>query len=82
MATYSDLREYVLDTLWSQWHELGVAGTVPRRHSEDFVDPEPLIVFTAVHSDLDPRLRDESIDWVVRYGNYVSKARLKNVVAD
>ena len=82
MATYSELREHVLDTLWSQWHELGVAATVPRRHSDDFIDPEPLIAFTATHGDLDPRLRDESIDWVLRYGSYVSKARLKNVLAD
>lgn len=82
MATYSELREHVLDTLWSQWHELGVAATVPRRHSDDFIDPEPLIAFTATHSDLDPRLRDESIDWVLRYGTYISKARLKNVLAN
>lgn len=81
MATYSELREHVLDTLWSQWHELGVAATLPRRHSDDFIDPEPLIAFTATHGDLDPRLRDESIDWVLRYGIYVSKARLKNVLA-
>ncbi len=81
MATPSDLREYVLDGLWSQWHELGVASTVPRRHDDDVIDPEPLIAFTAVHADLDPRLRDESIDWVLRYGTYVSKARLKNVLA-
>ena len=80
MATYSELREHVLDTLWSQWHELGVAATVPRRHSDDFIDPEPLIAFTAIHGELDPRLRDESIDWVLRYGTYVSKARLKNVL--
>ncbi|MBA3376319.1 MAG: hypothetical protein H0U00_11010 [Actinobacteria bacterium] len=80
MSTYSDLREHVLDTLWSQWHELGVAATVPRRHSDDVIDPEPLIAFTAAHADLDPRLRDESIDWVLRYGTYVSKARLKNVL--
>ncbi|HEV8534782.1 MAG TPA: hypothetical protein VGR87_03555 [Candidatus Limnocylindria bacterium] len=82
MTTYSELREYVLDTLWSHWHELGVAAAVPRRHSDDFVDPEPLIAFTAAHSDLDPRLRDESIDWVLQYGPYVSKARLKNVASD
>lgn len=82
MATYSELREHILDTLWSQWHELGVAATVPRRHSDDFIDPEPLIAFTATHGDLDPRLRDESIDWVLQYGIYVSKARLKNVLAD
>lgn len=82
MATFSQVREYVIDTLWSQWIELGVSGTVPRRHSDDVVDPEPLIAFTAAHSDLDPRLRDESIDWVLQYGTYVSKARLKNVLAD
>lgn len=66
MATFSQVREYVIDTLWSQWIELGVSGTVPRRHSDDVVDPEPLIAFTAAHSDLDPRLRDESIDWVLQ----------------
>ena len=82
MPTLSDLREHVLETLWSLWHELGVAATVPRRHSDDFVDPEPLIAFTATHSELDRRLRDESIDWVLRYGTYVSRARLKNVLAD
>ncbi len=81
MPTYRGLREYILETLWSQWHELGVAATVPRRHSDDFIDPEALIAFTATHSDLDARLRDESIDWVLRYGTYVSKARLKNVIA-
>lgn len=81
MASFSDLREHVLETLWSLWHELGVAATVPRRHSDDFIDPEPLIAFTATHSDLDARLRDESIDWVLRYGTYVSRARLKNVLA-
>ncbi len=82
MASFSELREHVLETLWSLWHELGVPSTVPRRHSDDFIDPEPLIAFTATHSELDPRLRDESIDWVLRYGAYVSRARLKNVLAD
>jgi hypothetical protein len=81
MAAYNDLREYVLDALWSQWHELGVATTVPRRHGDEILDPEPLIAFTAVHADLDPRLRDESIDWVLRHGTYLSKARLKNVLS-
>ena len=82
MASVSELRDHVLETLWSQWHELGIAATVPRRHQDDVIDPEALIAFTASHSDLDPRLRDESIDWVIRYGSFVSKARLKNVLAD
>jgi len=29
------------------------------------IDPEPLIVFTAI-ADLDPRLRDEALDWCIR----------------
>lgn len=81
-ATTNELRGHVVETLWSLWRELGVSSAVPRRHSDDCIDPEPLIAFTAVHGDLDPRLRDESIDWVLRYGTYVSKARLKNVLAD
>lgn len=81
MATSSELREHVTDLLWSQWREFGVAGTVARRHSEDCLDLESLIAFTAIHSDLDARLRDESIDWVLRYGSYVSRARLKNVLS-
>lgn len=81
MATSSELREHVLDLLWSQWRELGVSTTVPRKHEHDCIDPEPLIAFTAIHSDLDARLRDESIDWVLRYGTYLSRARLKNVLA-
>lgn len=75
----TEIREHVLDLLWSLWEELGVAGAVPRRHGHVFIDPEPLILFTALHGDLDPRLRDESIDWVIRYGSYVSKARMKNL---
>ncbi|HZP95226.1 MAG TPA: hypothetical protein VFC31_02660 [Candidatus Limnocylindria bacterium] len=81
MAASSALREHILDLLWSQWHELGISSTVPRRHEDDCIDPEPLIAFTAVHGDLDARLRDESIDWVLRYGTYVSRARLKNILA-
>jgi hypothetical protein len=81
MSTPRDLREHILDLLWSQWRELGVSGTVPRRHTDDCIDPEPLIAFTATHSDLDPRLRDESIDWVLGYGDYVSRARLKNILS-
>lgn len=81
MATSSALREHILDLLWSQWRELGISSTVTRRHADDCIDPEALIAFTAVHADLDARLRDESIDWVLRYGTYVSRVRLKNILA-
>src|SRR5256714_832018 len=78
MATVSELREHVLETLWSQWHELGIAAVVPRRHQNDVIDPEALIAFTATHSDFGARLRGESIDWVIRYGSFVFKGRLEN----
>jgi len=45
------------------------------------IDPEALVLLTAAESDLDPRLRDEAIDWVIRYGTQLSKARLKNLRA-
>ncbi|MGH2378328.1 MAG: hypothetical protein ACRDGT_07610 [Candidatus Limnocylindria bacterium] len=75
----SEFKDLLLDLLWSLWEELGVPGTVRRRHGDVFIDPEPLVLFTALHGRLDPRLRDESIDWVITHGEYVSKARIKNL---
>lgn len=75
-----DLKQALLDLLWSSWEELGVPGVVAHAHRNTWIDPEPLIVFTAVHGDLDPRLRDESIDWIVSYGELTSKARIKNLL--
>ena len=77
-----EFQEHLLDLLWSLWEELGVPGVVPRHHGDVFIDPEPLILFTALHGELDRRLRDESIDWVIRYGGYVSKARIKSLRRD
>lgn len=76
----SEFKDLLLDLLWSLWEELGVPGTVTRRHGNIFIDPEPLVVFTALHGRLDPRLRDESIDWVISHGEYLSKARIKNLL--
>jgi len=73
--------ETVTDLLWSLWEEFGISGVVPRRHADQYIDPEALILFTAVEGDLDPRLRDESIDWVIRHGTHLSKTRLKNLRA-
>jgi hypothetical protein len=77
-----EFQEHLIDLLWGLWEELGVSGVVPRHHGDVFIDPEPLIVFTALHGNLDPRLRDESIDWVISYGSYVSKARIKSLRRD
>jgi hypothetical protein len=64
---------------WSLWAELGVSGW-ERRHKKWFVDPEPLILFTAWLGDEDARLRDEATDWCIRYGSWISATRLANML--
>lgn len=71
------LRHNVLDFAWSVWTELGVSGWL-RRHEDVLIDIEPLLLFTA--SLTDARLVDESMDWSIRYGRFVSKVRLRNLL--
>jgi hypothetical protein len=66
---------------WGAWVELGVSGWT-ETHGDWAIDPEPLIVFTALLGDEDARLRDEATDWCVRNWRYVSKTRLKNLVRE
>lgn len=75
------LADSLRDLAWSQWTELGVTGPF-RRHDQVLLDPEALVAFTAALGDLDPRLRDESIDWCVHFGDAISVSRLKNLLQD
>lgn len=80
MQSFSEELDRLLTGLaWSLWTEVGVAG-VERNHEHHAIDPEPLILMTAALRDADPRLRDESIDWCVRYFTFISKARLRNLL--
>lgn len=56
-----------------------MAGTI-RNHQQVLLDPEALILFTAALADLDPRLRDESMDWCIRFGATISISRLRNLM--
>ncbi len=81
MLTSSDrLTDNATALAWSLWAELGVSGW-QRKHSSHAIDPERLILFTAFLGDADPRLRDESTDWCITYGRYVSAARLRNLIS-
>ncbi len=71
--------DHVVGLAWSLWAELGVSGW-SRSHSDFAIDPEALIVLTAWLRDQDPRLRDEATDWCVRCGQFVSGARLRNLL--
>jgi hypothetical protein len=69
----------LIELAWSLWGELGVSGW-SRHHADWNVDIEALIILTAALGDADPRLRDESIDWCIRYARFVSSARLRTLL--
>lgn len=73
------IEQALAELAWSLWTELGVSGMV-RRHSDWNIDLEPLIVLTAALVDVDPRLRDESTDWCVRYARLVAAVRLRTLL--
>lgn len=71
-------RNSLLDFLWRQWAELGVAGSV-RFVDNWMVDPEALLLFTMEVGRYDPRLFDEVVDWTVRNQRWISLQRLRNL---
>src|SRR3954451_22050481 len=79
-SLYEQLREQVLDLLWSLWAEVGVPGW-SRRHEDWAIDPEPLIVFTPYLGDGDSRLGGESINWCIRNARYIAATRLRNILS-
>ncbi len=76
-----DLDLLLVDLAWSLWIELGVNGVV-RKHQKVLILPEELILLTAILSETDPRLRDESLDWCANYHHYISISRLKSILKD
>lgn len=70
------LDTHLAQLAWSLWTELGVAG-LQRKHSDFSIAPEELILLTAALSEFDPRLRDEALDWCIRYHHFISPIRLQ-----
>lgn len=71
-------RHILLEFLWDQWTQLGVAGSSVYTDNR-IVDPEALLLFTAEIGRYDPRLFDEVIDWCMRNERWLSLQRLKNM---
>jgi len=77
MKTLSEnLDKQLLDLSWSLWTELGVTG-VHRIHQQFLIIPEELILLTALLGELDPRLREEALDWCSRHHHFISVSRIK-----
>ena len=75
----SQIEEYLLDLLWSLWAELGISGWT-QNHKDWWIDPEALLLLTAPYADLDPRLRDEAIEWSIHNARFLSAGRFKNLL--
>lgn len=71
----------LLDFAWSEWAQMGVLASAPRR-SPWAEDPEALIVFTLEVARDDPRLFDELLDWLLCNEPLVSVRRLRSFAVD
>ncbi len=72
------LTQRMVDLLWHQWSSMGVAGYA-RPDENRIIDPEALILATTRFGRYDSRLMDESIDWLVKFGNRISLQRLQGL---
>lgn len=79
MPLLKKLDHFLLDLCWSLWTELGVAG-VKRKHQNSLIYLEELILLTVALADIDPRLRNESLDWCSQYHRFLSISRLKSII--
>jgi hypothetical protein len=78
----SDLRErawrILLDFAWRQWAQAGVSANIAGL-DRWAIDPEALILFTITVARRDPRLFDETLDWLAANRNLLSMQRLRNL---
>jgi hypothetical protein len=75
---YENLIDRMLGVLWRQWSAAGVYASVqPCRRS--IVDPEALVVATMTLGRFDPRLFDESVDWLSKNFELVNITRLLRI---
>src|SRR5437870_1707378 len=68
----------LVDFAWSQWAQLGVSATSTRRDGWA-IDPEALLLLTLDIGRHDPRLFDDTLDWLSLNGRLMSLQRLRNL---
>lgn len=76
-----EFSERLLDFAWSQWAQMGMLASSPRR-DEWAVDPEALLLLTLEVAREDPRLFDEVLDWLLVNERWMSLQRLRNLCRD
>lgn len=78
-AFRSEFSEKVLNFVWGQWCQIGVAGSAPPK-GRWVIDPEPLLAFTTEVAREDARMFDEVLDWLVMNGRWINTQRLSTIV--
>lgn len=71
--------EATLNLLWRQWCSLGVPGHATPADSGRLIDLEALVLATSSMGRHEPRLFDESLDWLGSFGSLVNLQRLANL---
>lgn len=72
------LRDALTDLLWRSWTQIGLSGSMEKPDAR-VIDPEALLVMTLRFGANDPRLFDESLDWLAVNGRAISVQRLRNL---
>lgn len=76
-----EFSERLLDFLWSQWAQMGMLASSPRKDAWA-ADPEALLLLTFEVAREDPRLFDEVLDWFLVNERWMSLQRLRNLSQD
>ncbi len=80
--SFPDIRQHLdelaVNFLWRQWSSIGVAGGARSRDAW-MIDPEALVLATSRYGRHDPRLMDESLDWLMRNGRRINVLRLRSL---
>ena len=74
-----DFSEQMLNFVWHQWCQMGVAGSVPHKPGW-VIDPEPLLAFTSEVARQDARMFDQVLDWLATNGHWINTQRLSTLV--
>lgn len=69
----------VVHFLWRQWGQVGLASASVEPRDRWIVDPEALLLLGSTFARHDPRLFDETMDWLLRNAAFVNLSRLKSL---
>jgi hypothetical protein len=76
-----DVQKALVDFLWDEWGQMGVAASTKRRDSWT-ADPEALLLLTFEIGRGEPRLFNEVLDWMLVNERLLSIQRLRNLAVD